>query len=461
MKNGKFRRIISFLLGAIMVLGAFPVTVFANEEPAITLASDVFEAEKGDEVEVTAAIANNPGFVSMAVLLQYDEKVLEFKGLKKVLNNYGQEVTAGLFGAGTCEYNGNKIAYAGTSEIAVDNDLFTAVFEVVGSGETEVSVSVEEFKNASGKSFAEAVTVFPSGAVKVETEEVPVSLDITKLTITEGKTAVITATVVPEEKAEENVASAENGIITAVSAGEAVIRASVGENFAECKVTVTEFESYFDYVIFDEASQVKIEDSIGAFLRAKKYVVMGDTKQLPPTTFFEKDNDIDEIDEDSYAADSESILHLCKNTTETRMLKWHYRSRHDSLITVSNNEFYDNKLYVFPSPMIYDEDLGLKFEYDPTTEYQRGSGKNNIKEAENLIEYAFNLIRKYGNTRSIGVATFNIPQRNTILDILENKLKEHPELEEYFDESGKEGFFVKNLENIRPLVAIFSPVRCY
>ncbi len=264
MKNGKFRRIISFLLGAIMVLGAFPVTVFANEEPAITLASDVFEAEKGDEVEVTAAIANNPGFVSMAVLLQYDEKVLEFKGLKKVLNNYGQEVTAGLFGAGTCEYNGNKIAYAGTSEIAVDNDLFTAVFEVVGSGETEVSVSVEEFKNASGKSFAEAVTVFPSGAVKVETEEVPVSLDITKLTITEGKTAVITATVVPEEKAEElvwsssdeNVASAENGIVTAVSAGEAVIRASVGENFAECKVTVTEFESYFDYVYLSESAYI-------------------------------------------------------------------------------------------------------------------------------------------------------------------------------------------------------------
>ncbi|WP_067040535.1 DUF4011 domain-containing protein [Methanobrevibacter sp. YE315] len=209
------------------------------------------------------------------------------------------------------------------------------------------------------------------------------------------------------------------------------------------------FESYFDYVIFDEASQVKIEDSIGAFLRAKKYVVMGDTKQLPPTSFFEKELDIDELDEDSYTTDIESILHLCKNTTETKMLKWHYRSRHESLINVSNNEFYDNKLYVFPSPMIYDEDLGLKFEYDPTTEYQRGYGANNIKEAENLIEYLFGLVRKYGNSRSIGVATFNIKQRNTILDILENKLKDHPELEQYFDESGKEGFFVKNLENIQ------------
>ena len=182
MKSGQFRRIISFLLGAIMVLGAFPVTVFANEEPAITLVSDVSEAEIGDTIEVTAAVANNPGFSSMALSLQYDEEVLEFKGIKKEQNLYGQEVTSGLFGAGTCEYNGNKIAFAGTSDIAVNNTLFVAVFEVIGSGETDVSVFVEEFKNASGTSFAETVTVFSSGSVKVEAEEVPVLLDITKLT---------------------------------------------------------------------------------------------------------------------------------------------------------------------------------------------------------------------------------------------------------------------------------------
>ncbi|WP_295618074.1 AAA domain-containing protein [uncultured Methanobrevibacter sp.] len=209
------------------------------------------------------------------------------------------------------------------------------------------------------------------------------------------------------------------------------------------------FESYFDYVIFDEASQVKIEDSMGALLRAKKYIVMGDTKQLPPTSFFEKEVDIDDSEEENYTDDVESILHLCKNTTETKMLKWHYRSRHESLINVSNNEFYDNKLYVFPSPMKDKEDLGLKFEYDPNTEYYRGSGSNNIKEAENLVEYAFDLVRKYGNSRSIGVGTFNIKQRNTVLDVLEDKLRKHPELEQYFNESGKDGFFVKNLENIQ------------
>jgi len=210
------------------------------------------------------------------------------------------------------------------------------------------------------------------------------------------------------------------------------------------------YEAYFDYIIFDEASQVKIEDSIGAMLRGNKYIVMGDTKQLPPTTFFEKELDIDEEeDEESLTENIESILHLCKNTFETRMLKWHYRSRHESLISVSNQEFYNNELYVFPSPTKESEDLGLKLIYDPTTVYDRGGGTNNIKEAENVVEYAFKCFRKWGHSRSLGIGTFNLKQRNTIMDILEKKLKQHPELEEFFNEEGEDGFFVKNLENIQ------------
>ena len=210
------------------------------------------------------------------------------------------------------------------------------------------------------------------------------------------------------------------------------------------------YESYFDYVIFDEASQVKIEDSLGAMLRGNRYIVMGDTKQLPPTTFFEKELDIDEDDdEESLTENIESILHLCKNTFETKMLKWHYRSRHESLISVSNQEFYNNELYVFPSPTKESEDLGLKFVYDPETVYDRGGGTNNIKEAENVVEYAFECFRKWGNSRSLGIGTFNLKQRNTIMDILEKKLQEHPELEQFFNEDGEDGFFVKNLENIQ------------
>ena len=74
---------------------------------------------------------------------------------------------------------------------------------------------------------------------------------------------------------------------------------------------------------------------------------------------------------------------------------------------------------------------------------------NNIKEAENVVEYAFNCFRKWGKSRSLGIGTFNLKQRNTIMDILEKKLKDNPELEQFFNEDGKEGFFVKNLENIQ------------
>ncbi|MCI6774210.1 DUF4011 domain-containing protein [Methanobrevibacter boviskoreani] len=208
------------------------------------------------------------------------------------------------------------------------------------------------------------------------------------------------------------------------------------------------FESYFDYVIFDEASQVEVSDAIGAMMRGKHYIVMGDTKQLPPTRFFESSLDIDDEDEDlNNVKDLESILHLCENSFERRVLRWHYRSRHQSLIEFSNYAFYNNELYVFPSPVKNSDDLGLKFMYNPNTVYEKGS--KNIKEAEDVVEYAFNSFRKYGNSKSLGIGTFSIKQKQVIMDVLETKLKQHPELEQYFNEDGKEGFFVKNLENIQ------------
>ena len=208
------------------------------------------------------------------------------------------------------------------------------------------------------------------------------------------------------------------------------------------------FESYFDYVIFDEASQVEVSDAIGAMMRGKHYIVMGDTKQLPPTRFFESSLDIDDEDEDlNNVKDLESILHLCENSFERRVLRWHYRSRHQSLIEFSNYAFYNNELYVFPSPVKNSDDLGLKFMYNPNTVYEKGS--KNIKEAEDVVEYAFNSFRKYGNSKSLGIGTFSIKQKQVIMDVSETKLKQHPELEQYFNEDGKEGFFVKNLENIQ------------
>ena len=202
------KKLVSMLLAVLMVVGMFPVSALAEENPTITLTSGVSEAKIGDTIEVTAAVANNPGFSSMALSLQYDEEVLEFKGIKKELNLYGQEVTSGLFGAGTCEYNGNKIAFAGTSDIAVNNTLFIAVFEVIGSGETDVSVSVEEFKNASGTSFAETAVVVPSPSVNVEPEVVEatgITINKEKLNLGIGEADILKATVLPEDATDKTV----------------------------------------------------------------------------------------------------------------------------------------------------------------------------------------------------------------------------------------------------------------
>jgi len=89
---------------------------------------------------------------------------------------------------------------------------------------------------------------------------------------------------------------------------------------------------------------------------------MGDSKQLPPTDFFDAVLDSPEREPEEFAAagDMESILNVCKRSFPVKTLRWHYRSRHESLIAISNQEFYDNRLYVYPSPMQKDERLGLK-----------------------------------------------------------------------------------------------------
>ena len=211
----------------------------------------------------------------------------------------------------------------------------------------------------------------------------------------------------------------------------------------------TNEELQFDVVIFDEASQVKPEDALGAFMRGKTAVVMGDTQQLPPTSFFDQMSDADSDEEEATSLDMESILHLCKLSFPVKMLKWHYRSRHESLITVSNREFYDDDLLVYPSPSHSDPELGLKFHYNPNTQYLRGASSKNPLEAKDVVEEIFNHFEKYGDTKSLGVGTFSVAQKNAILEELEVKRKEHPEYEPLFSDNKDERFFVKNLETIQ------------
>lgn len=206
----------------------------------------------------------------------------------------------------------------------------------------------------------------------------------------------------------------------------------------------------FDYVIFDEASQVKPEDALGALLRAKNAIIMGDTRQLPPTTFFDIILGVDSDDYDlSAIADMESILHLAKRSLPSKMLRWHYRSRHESLIAVSNQEFYNNNLLIYPSPAKNSDELGLKFVYIPDTVYDRGRSSTNRLEAKEVIKTAFEHYQKYGNSKSLGIGTFNVRQQQAILEELELQLKLNPTMEEFFSSGQDEHFFVKNLETIQ------------
>ncbi|WP_225370116.1 DEAD/DEAH box helicase [Methanobrevibacter arboriphilus] len=158
---------------------------------------------------------------------------------------------------------------------------------------------------------------------------------------------------------------------------------------------------------------------------------------------------IDDIEEVATALDMESILHLCKLSFPVKMLKWHYRSRHESLIAVSNKEFYDNELLVYPSPSHNTKELGLKFKHDSSTVYERGKSSANLLEARAVVKEIFKHFNKYGDRKSLGVGTFSVAQMNAILEELEIERKLHPELEPLFSDKMKERFFVKNLETIQ------------
>jgi very-short-patch-repair endonuclease len=207
----------------------------------------------------------------------------------------------------------------------------------------------------------------------------------------------------------------------------------------------------FDLLIFDEASQVKPVDAFGAILRSKQVVVVGDSKQLPPTSFFDTLVEItDEAEEQTnVTAEMESILglFLAQNAPEC-MLRWHYRSRHDSLITVSNHEFYEDRLMVFPSPGANPIAKGLVFCHLPQTYYDRGKTSANIEEAR-AIAQAVMEHAKTNQELTLGVAAFSIRQRDSILAQLELLRRRDPSCEDFFNAHSSEPFFVKNLENVQ------------
>ena len=206
----------------------------------------------------------------------------------------------------------------------------------------------------------------------------------------------------------------------------------------------------FDVVIFDEASQIRPEEALGSAKRGKQIVVVGDTQQLPPTRFFEKiiDDEDDEENHEDSLTDMPSILNHCQTFLPSQTLRWHYRSEHESLIAVSNQEFYDNKLYVFPSAIKEAEHLGLQFRHQPDAIYDRGKSATNRDEARAVVQAVYEHCKKHPQ-ESLGVGTFSTKQQQAIQDEIETQRANYPEMAEFIDRNGRDKFFVKNLETIQ------------
>lgn len=208
----------------------------------------------------------------------------------------------------------------------------------------------------------------------------------------------------------------------------------------------------FDLLVIDEASQVEPVDALGAIARCKQIVVVGDDKQLPPTSFFSRivdSEELDEVEEGAQAKDLESILSLCAaKGIPQRMLQWHYRSRHESLIATSNKEFYEGKLFIVPSPDRGRAQLGLKFHHLPNGRFDRGNSYKNHVEALTIAQAVVDHARMCPE-KTLGVGAMSVRQRQAITDEIELARRQHPELEHFFSAHPHEPFFVKNLENIQ------------
>lgn len=200
----------------------------------------------------------------------------------------------------------------------------------------------------------------------------------------------------------------------------------------------------FDLVVFDEASQLPTCKAVGVLARGKNAVIVGDPKQMPPTSFF-TGNTVDE--ENLEHEDLESILDDCLalNMPQSHLL-WHYRSRHESLIAFSNREFYDNKLYTFPSAD--DRQSRVRLVHVDGW-FDRGKTRQNLAEAQAVVK---ELSRRAHDPQlagcSVGVVTFNVQQQTLISDLLDEVCKTDSQLESWAFEAA-EPLFIKNLENVQ------------
>jgi very-short-patch-repair endonuclease len=206
-------------------------------------------------------------------------------------------------------------------------------------------------------------------------------------------------------------------------------------------------KEYFDFVIFDEASQVLPEDAVPAMLRGKRVVVAGDNKQLPPTTFFAAGDEEDyAAEEEAGAAEGyESLLDMMVPLVRCCYLDWHYRSRDEALINFSNHHIYQGRLVTFPGPggpPVISHEL---VHQEPGVDGQEESSN---AEVNKVVDVVICHARDHPS-ETLGVITMGIKHMNRVQAALDRELEKHPKLEEYFDPNTHERFFVKNLERVQ------------
>lgn len=222
-----------------------------------------------------------------------------------------------------------------------------------------------------------------------------------------------------------------------------------------------EFTEYFDIVVFDEASQICPEDAIGAILRGKQLIVVGDEKQLPPTRFFSASlyDSVDDMPENVDVFDS--ILEECTGVGfPVVMLNYHYRSRKEGLIAFSNYYFYDNNLITFPDPLRKgkngnantDSLPAIEFNLVENSTYDKGRSRKNKIEAgivaNHIVEHYKNN-KENGTSYSLGIIAFSEAQQTAIMNSLEKIYKDDPDLETLVKNYDEEPLFIKNLENVQ------------
>ena len=220
-------------------------------------------------------------------------------------------------------------------------------------------------------------------------------------------------------------------------------------------------KAIFNLVVFDEASQCRLEEALPVLLRGQRVVIAGDPKQLPPTRFFESavvESDVEEAETDQdlfeqQQGETEDLLGAALNIeVQQSYLDVHYRSRDEALIGFSNKNFYQDRLQPIPGyPGNKSRTTAIKVIRADGLYEKRG----NKKEAEAVCDIMQELLSR-PSPPSIGVACFNLTQRDVILDTLEERCEANLKFAQQLEEARKrrgtasfEGLFVKNLENVQ------------